>query len=149
MPLRTKIERTSSQISNEARPSAFGEIWKRRVKWGHSMCPNTLHATIYPASPRNFGRFSFEARYTVTRITLFSQGFLGGGISFTPACQRSKSQPPTRRQQSEQANNIKTAEKVSSPPRRRFCDYIMGFGRERRGSPRDFIRILLIPRIPH
>ena len=38
-----KKERTSSQISEEARPSAFGEIWKRRVKWGHTISP--IHFT--------------------------------------------------------------------------------------------------------
>ena len=43
LPLRAKKERTSSQISNEARPSAFGEIWKRRVKWGHTISP--IHFT--------------------------------------------------------------------------------------------------------
>ena len=42
MPLGAK-KRTSSQISEEARPSAFGEIWKRRVKWGHTISP--IHFT--------------------------------------------------------------------------------------------------------
>ena len=36
-------KRTSSQISEEARPSAFEEIWKRRVKWGHTISP--IHFT--------------------------------------------------------------------------------------------------------
>ena len=43
MPFKANKERTSSQISNEARPSAFGEIWKRRVKWGHTISP--IHFT--------------------------------------------------------------------------------------------------------
>ena len=43
MPLRTKKERTSSQISREARPSAQQEIWKRRAKWGHTISP--IHFT--------------------------------------------------------------------------------------------------------
>ena len=38
-----KKERTSSQISREARPSALTEIWKRRVKWGHTISP--IHFT--------------------------------------------------------------------------------------------------------
>ena len=41
--MRTNKERTPSQISREARPSALLEIWKRRVKWGHTVSP--IHFT--------------------------------------------------------------------------------------------------------
>ena len=65
-----KKERTSSQISREARPSALTEIWKRRAKWGHTISP--IHFT-QPSTQllSEFWSFSREARYTVTRITLF------------------------------------------------------------------------------
>ena len=129
-----KKERTSSQISEEARPSAFEEIWKRRVKWGHSLYPNTLHATIYPASPRNFGRFSFEARYTVTRITLswftdttsisasLSKDFWAGESASSPACQRSN---PNRRL----IARVRNTQIIPKPPRR--CQFPRGGFRAR------------------
>ena len=41
--MRTNKERTPSQISNEARPSAQQVIWKRRAKWGHTISP--IHFT--------------------------------------------------------------------------------------------------------
>ena len=68
--MRTNKERTSSQISREARSSALTEIWKRRVKWGHTISPIHFTQPSIQLLQRNWS-FSFEARYTVTRITLF------------------------------------------------------------------------------
>ena len=53
MPLRAKKERTSSQISEEARPSALDEIWKRRVKWGHTISPIHFTQPSTQPHPRN------------------------------------------------------------------------------------------------
>ena len=50
-------ERTPSQISNEARPSALDEIRKRRAKWGHTICPIHFPQPSTQLHPKKIGRF--------------------------------------------------------------------------------------------
>ena len=71
-----------------------------RAKWGHTISP--IHFTQPSIQPLSeIWSFSFEARYTVTRITFLStqrgrraygEGFFGAGASASsPACQRATS----------------------------------------------------------
>ena len=101
-PLQANKERTPSQISEEARPSAFGEIWKRRAKWGHTISP--IHFTQPSTQPHQrilvvFFRsqihsYAYHLSLDAMRTPrLRRRIFRCGGIRFIPRV--SKSNVPT------------------------------------------------------
>ena len=95
--MRTNKERTPSQISNEARPSALGEIWERCAKWGHTISP--IHFTqpstqllqrklvVFVRSQiHSYAYHLVSVRGHDQRVRSPIQGFSRcEGISFTPA----------------------------------------------------------------